>query len=189
MPFFSWLPENAGVRHVMLHQPRRYLPVCGTFTQEIMRGPSALSVAERELIAAYVSALNACHYCSGAHKAFALDSGVAEAVFDALVQQGPEAAPVDAKLRPILAYAKKLTQTPSRLTQGDADAVVAAGWPEQALSDAVAVVALFNFYNRLVDGHGVRGDTQTWARSTVAIREAGYEQFLKEAAEKAETSG
>jgi uncharacterized protein YciW len=43
----------------------------------------------------------------------------------------------DAKLKPILAYAEKLTLTPTRLTEADAAAVFAAGWSERALHDAV----------------------------------------------------
>lgn len=35
------------------------------YHEALMRGRSALSPGERELIAAFVSALNACQYCSG----------------------------------------------------------------------------------------------------------------------------
>ncbi|NET05043.1 MAG: hypothetical protein F6K09_11890 [Merismopedia sp. SIO2A8] len=38
-----------------------------------MRGESALSAGERELITAYVSGLNACNYCYGSHQAIATD--------------------------------------------------------------------------------------------------------------------
>ena len=40
------------------------------------------------------------------------------------------------------------------MTQADADAVFAAGWPEQALHDAIAVTARASFMQRLVEGHG-----------------------------------
>jgi hypothetical protein len=82
----------------------------------------------------------------------------------------------------VLRYVKKLTLTPSRMTRADADAVFAAGWDERALGDAVAICALFNFYNRIVEGHGVRGSEAIWSRATKMIRETGYETFLKEAA-------
>lgn len=67
----------------------------------------------------------------------------------------PSGAGVDPKLIPILAYVKKLTLSPSRMTVQDAAAVYAAGWSERALFDAVVVCALFNFMNRLVDGTGM----------------------------------
>jgi AhpD family alkylhydroperoxidase len=42
-----------------------------------LRGPSPFTVAERELIAAYVSGLNACGYCHGIHRVTADAFGVA----------------------------------------------------------------------------------------------------------------
>ncbi len=183
MPFFTFLGDQATVRDVMLDRPRRFLPVCGTFTQELLRGPSPLSVAERELIAAYVSALNACQYCAGVHTAITTDNGLDGAVVQALVDDADTAA-VDDRLKPILRYVKKLTQTPSRMVQADYDAVMAAGWDEQALGDAIAVCALFNFYNRLVEGHGIKGNPAGYAVSVERLRALGYETFLREAADR-----
>ena len=71
MPFFDFLPDDATVRDIMFQQPERFLPICGVFTQDVMRGPSPLSVAEREIVATYTSGLNQCQYCTGAHSAFA----------------------------------------------------------------------------------------------------------------------
>jgi uncharacterized peroxidase-related enzyme len=181
MPFFKFLPPDATVRHVMTNQPERYLPIGGTFTQNVLRGPSPFTVAERELIAAYVSGLNQCQYCHGAHKAFAVDNGIDPALFESLMAD-VDAALVADKMKPVLRYVKKLTLTPSCMSQADADAVFAAGWDERALGDAVAICALFNFFNRIVEGHGVRGSDAIWARATRMIRETGYETFLKQAA-------
>lgn len=41
------------------------------YHQVLLRGPSPFSEAERELIAAYVSGLNACQHCHGVHTATA----------------------------------------------------------------------------------------------------------------------
>ncbi|HEY2960400.1 MAG TPA: carboxymuconolactone decarboxylase family protein [Actinomycetota bacterium] len=64
--------------------------------------PSPFSVAERELIAAYVSGLNACDYCHCVHsataQAFGLDEGLVAALLDV------DAAPIDARMRPVLRY-------------------------------------------------------------------------------------
>src|SRR5262249_56212831 len=62
---------------------------------------------------------------------------------------------VDTKMRPVLRYARKLTQQPSSVTQADANAIFAAGWEGAALYYTVAVTALFNFMNRLVEGMGI----------------------------------
>lgn len=42
----------------------------------LLRGASPLSIAQREMLAAYVSALNACPYCFGAHRTIAEVHGI-----------------------------------------------------------------------------------------------------------------
>jgi uncharacterized peroxidase-related enzyme len=107
----------------------------------VLRGPSALSVGERELIAAYVSGLNACHYCEGVHGAVTEAFGVEEGVLAALLAD-VGTAPVRDELKPLFTYVRKLTLTPSRMAAADAGAVFAAGWEEKTLFDAVSVCAL-----------------------------------------------
>lgn len=49
----------------------------------------------------------------------------------------------------------KVNDTPAAVTRADADAARAAGWSDAALYDAVTVCAIFNFFNRWIDGLGV----------------------------------
>ncbi len=101
---------------------------------------------------------NACTYCHGAHTIAAQAFGIDEEVF-ATLMSNLDAAPVADKLKPILAYVRKLTLTPAKITTAtDARAVYAAGWDERALFDAISVCALFNFMNRIVEGSGIRSN-------------------------------
>jgi alkylhydroperoxidase family enzyme len=68
MSFFPSLGLDAAVRNAMGLNPAASRLLIAYHTQ-ILRGPSPLSAAERELIAAYVSGLNACTYCHGVHAA------------------------------------------------------------------------------------------------------------------------
>ena len=68
----------------------------------------------------------------------------------------------------LLRYVGKLTSNPSKITPADAEAVLAAGWDERALHDAVAVCALFNMMNRLVDGLGSPQAHSTSRRRRIA---------------------
>jgi len=120
----------------------------------LLRGPSPLSVAERELIAAYVSGLNACDFCYGAHQIIAEAAGVDAVVFQQLLQN-IDTAPVSEALKPIFHYVRTLTLSPARATDAQAQAIRDAGWDDRAIHDAVAVCGLFNFMNRLVEGMGV----------------------------------
>ena len=159
---FPSLPETAHLRDVFQRFPATVRPLL-EYHDALLCGESDLSVAERELIAAYVSGLNACQFCFGAHKIAADAWGVDPDMIDALIAD-LDTAPVDASLRPILAYAAKLTRSPAMMTEADAQAVYDAGWSESALYDAVQVTALFNFMNRIVEGSGVTFDTPACLR-------------------------
>ena len=80
-----------------------------------------------------------------------------------------------AKWLPLMAFARKLTLTPSRLASADADAVFAAGWDERTLNDVVNVVCLFNFMNRFAEGHGIKGDERIFSDRGQALMEGGYD--------------
>ena len=143
------------------------------YHEAILRGPSPLSPGERELIAAFVSALNACTYCHGVHAATAEAFGVDASLIESMVADA-ETAPVSSKLKPLLLFIRKLTLTPARMIKRDADAVFSAGWDERALHDAICVAALFNFMNRYVDGHGLSlADAELTKRGEGLMRD-GY---------------
>jgi uncharacterized peroxidase-related enzyme len=152
MPKLTTLPEPEML-DVLAKYPQGFAGLCD-YHDGILRGPSELTPAERELIATYVSGLNQCNFCYGAHRTFAEVHGIDPAMFEQLVAD-PASAGVNPKLLPILAYAKKLTLAPSTVTEGDAAAVYDAGWGEEALFTAVSVTALFNLMNRLVEGTGI----------------------------------
>jgi uncharacterized peroxidase-related enzyme len=143
------------------------------YHEVIMRGASPLQIAERELIAAYVSGLNACQYCHGVHTATAARFGIPEMLIKGLLEN-PAEAPIEARMKPLLSFVKKLTLTPSRMSQEDADLVFAAGWNEQALYDAVSVCALFNFMNRLVEGLGVKANADYFKTASERLWSGGY---------------
>jgi len=149
--------DQPDMHDVMAKYPRGFQSLCD-YHDAILRGPSALTAGERELIATYVSGVNNCNYCHGAHRRFAEAHGIEPDLFESLMED-PAKAGVDPKLLPILAYAKKLTQAPSTVTEEDAQKVYDAGWDEEALVTAISVTALFNFMNRLVEGTGMVANT------------------------------
>ena len=147
------LPENPHLFDVFKNFPNGVESLLN-FHDDVLRGPSPLTAGERELIAAYVSGLNACQFCFNSHVEIAAAFDIQPRILDELLDD-VEQASVSSKLKPMLSYVKKLTLTPSRLTPKDADNVRQAGWSDLALVDAVKVCSLFNFMNRLVFGTGV----------------------------------
>ena len=156
MSMFPSLPDDHQLADVFKRFPRSVLPLL-EYHDRVLRDASPLTVAERELIAAYVSGLNACAYCHGSHLLAAQAFGIDEAVFDGLISD-LDTANVDEKLKPILAYVGKLTREPAKITERDAASIYAAGWDEEALFSAICVCALFNLMNRIVEGTGTRLD-------------------------------
>jgi uncharacterized peroxidase-related enzyme len=177
MPRLRSLPAEPVMRDLYRAYPASCKPL-GELTEAAMRGPSPFTQGERELIAAYVSGLNACHYCHNTHVAVAAACGVEPALIQALLAD-LDTAPVPAKMKPILRYAKKLTASPARMTEADAAAVYDAGWGDDALYSTVLVTALFNFYNRLVDGVGLALPEGYPAEAGKRLSTTGYDVFAQ----------
>lgn len=121
----------------------------GGLTQEAMRGRSEWSVADRELMAAYVSKVNETQFCIAAHTAtssLAYNDGakVSAALADL------ETAPLSEPLRATLRMLGKLTRENS-VDADDMRGVLAAGASEQQIKDAIAVAFAFNVTDRLAD--------------------------------------
>jgi uncharacterized peroxidase-related enzyme len=172
------LPAEAAVFDVFSAYPDLFAPIA-EFSQKAFRGPGPLPPRDRELIFAYASQLNACAYCFGGHASTSKLLGAADDVFEKL-KADIGTAPVDPKLRPLLRYVKKLTETPARMTPADADAVYAAGWSDEALMQAIAVCCLANFMNRLVEGTGVHADPAKFAARAKLAVEKGYQRPFEE---------
>lgn len=165
---FPSLPEEPQLGDLFRRFPHVVPPLLD-YHDRLLRDPSSLTVGEREMIAAYVSALNACDFCHGAHVIAASVYGIQEKLIDELLTD-VNSSSVEEKLKPILAYVGKLTKTPARMTPADAQPVYEAGWDEQALFDAIAVSALFNMMNRIVHGAGIRLDPRTLSSNEIEAR-------------------
>lgn len=178
MPALPSLPDGARLLDVFIRFPELTRPLI-EYHEVLLRGPSPLSVGERELIAAYVSGLNACRYCQGIHARTAEAFGIEDGALEALVEDIEAAAGVDAKLRPLLRYVRKLTETLARMTERDCEPVYAAGWDETALFHAVSICALFNLMNRLVEGCGLKGDAGYALEAGARLMTEGYLPILE----------
>jgi uncharacterized peroxidase-related enzyme len=176
MPFLPSLRAGANLLDLFKAYPETSKPLI-EFHQVLLRGPSPFSEAERELIAAYVSGLNHCRYCRGVHTATAERLGIPPGAVGRLVDTGDDTSVPD-KMKPVLRYAHKLTQQPSAVTKDDVQAIFAAGWDETAIYHTVAVTALFNFMNRLVEGLGIELDPAYIKPASERLADRGYLPIL-----------
>jgi uncharacterized peroxidase-related enzyme len=152
MSILKTLPENAGPPIIYTRYPEIYGP-WSKMSEALMNGPSSLSQAERELILAYAAGVSGCEFVYVAHAEVAYARGIENGLIDRLVKD-PNSMAAEPRLRPLLAFVRKLILRQSAMSQADADVVFAGGWDEQALHDAIAICARASFMQRLVEGYG-----------------------------------
>ena len=157
------LPEGLpGIVGPMTAYPESGAALNG-LAEALLRGPSPLTRAERELIAAYVSRRNECVFCASTHAAVArVHYGDACGVVDQVLDQGTDAAPSD-KLRALLVIADRVRQDGRLVTAADVARARAAGADDRTIHDTVLIAAAFCMFNRYVDGLG------TWAPTEPAV--------------------
>ena len=65
---------------------------------------------------------------------------------------------LDSKTRALLTYANKLTEQPSAVDDADVDALRNAGWDENGIWEATALISFFNFSGRMEAASGLGED-------------------------------
>jgi uncharacterized peroxidase-related enzyme len=91
------------------------------------------------------------------------------------VMQDLQSSPLPDAEKALLAYVDKVSLNPNHVGQDDVDKLKRAGWSDEAIYDAVTVCALFNFYNRWIDGTGVHDlPASAYEMSGKRIKEFGY---------------
>src|SRR5215470_14516286 len=151
MPHIALNSAEPGIRGLLQFRPETARPL-SELAEVLLRGPSTLTRGERELIAAYVSSLNQCRYCSSSHSATAaaqLPGGML------LVEQAcldPGTAPVPAKLKALLEIASAVRQGGDAVAAEHITQARAAGATDVEIHDTVLIAAAFCMFNRYVDG-------------------------------------
>ena len=153
MSFLPSSPDLTNIAAMLGKYPRRGI-LLFKLLEDIKSSCSPLNRSMRELIITYTSGLNQCDFCYTTHKAVSEQLGIDEKVFDQL-KTDIDSAQVDKRLKPVLRYVKKLTLTPDRITQADAQQIFDAGWDENVFLDVIFLSAVVNCMNRFVSGIGI----------------------------------
>ncbi|HMI88613.1 MAG TPA: carboxymuconolactone decarboxylase family protein [Polyangiaceae bacterium] len=134
---------------LVMYRPDFYGTPMKKLVHEAMRGPSAWSVADRELMAAFISKLNECEFCIKAHGAVA-ERAYGEGSTVSAVLANLETASIAESLRATLRMLGKLTREHA-VDADDMRAVLAAGASREQIADALAVGFGFETTNRLAN--------------------------------------
>ncbi|MFB9252592.1 carboxymuconolactone decarboxylase family protein [Sphaerisporangium melleum] len=143
--------DEPGIRGLFRFRPEAALPL-NALSEVLLCGDSTLTRGERELIAAYVSALNQCRFCFYTHAAFAAVRSPDGMMLVEHVCADLSSAPVSEKMRALLAIAGAVQESGKKVTEEQVAAARAAGATDVEIHDAVLIAAAFCMYNRYVDG-------------------------------------
>lgn len=124
-------------------------------SHEIMFEEAPITVALRELIAAYTSSLNRCEFCMKAHAAVASHIYKDEALVWSVIRDLESSALPD-KDKALLRFVRKVTHNSGSINEEDIAVLHAAGWDDTSIFYAIAANALFCFYNRYISANGVK---------------------------------
>ncbi|GAA0529624.1 carboxymuconolactone decarboxylase family protein [Paractinoplanes ferrugineus] len=157
------LPPLPGIAGLLAAHPRTAEPL-NDLAEALLRGPSPLTPAQRESIAAYVSRRNECEFCARTHGAVARRLG------------HDEAAEPDALMTALLAIADRVRVDGRSVTGDDIERARAAGADDQAIHDTVLIAAAFSMFNRYVDGLDTvtPADPAGYERHAHGLAEHGY---------------
>jgi uncharacterized peroxidase-related enzyme len=137
---------------LVFYRPDFYGDLAKDLTHQAMRGPSSWSIADRELMAAYVSKANECSFCIGAHTATAAMAYRDQAKVAAALGN-IDTAPIAEPLRATLRMLGKLTRD-NAVTAEDIHELRSANVSPDQIRDALAVCFAFNVTDRLANAFG-----------------------------------
>ena len=139
-----------GVPGLMQYRPETGRPL-SSLAEVLLRGANTLSPADREMIAARVSTLNECRFCTYTHTEVSAQqhpegrSLVEKALAD------PDSAPISPKLKALLAIATAVQNSGRDVTEDMVTRARSEGATDTEIHDAVLIAAAFCMYNRYCD--------------------------------------
>mgnify|MGYP003580870420 CR=1 FL=1 len=146
------VPEGVpGIRSLVMFRPDTGQHLYD-LAHVLLREPSPLTPAERELIAAFVSSGNNCRFCMSSHAAAARELyGEERHVVDCVIENVNDA-PISSKLRALLNIAGKVRKNGKEVTPEDILNARNHGAGDRDIHDTVLIAAAFSMFNRYVDG-------------------------------------
>jgi len=157
--------EMDDVAKTAMHRPEFFGQPFLALVREALRAPSFWTVGEREYMAAVTSRVNACDFCALVHTETARITACGEVDVDTGAGR-PE-------LSAVLALLERVSR--DDVAAEDIARVRAAGVPEDAIADALAVNLVFNIVNRLANAFGWSWDSDDHLQAGArGLRRFGY---------------
>ena len=109
----------------------------------------------KEMIATYVSAINACPYCLDSHATFLHQQGGSDELLLALFTGDLTNPSIEAKEHVLLKFAAKVTDESYKISTSDIQLLESAGWHREQIAETIHITALFACFNRVANAFGL----------------------------------
>ena len=172
-------PNLPGIRSLMAFSPETAEPM-GKLANLMLRTNEGLSMAEREMIAAYVSYLNDCFYCQQSHGAIAVCYLNGDEALVEQVKKDYEHADISDKLKALLSIAGSVQKGGKYVTETQIENAKESGATDKDIHDTVLVAAMFCMFNRYVDGLAANTptDLSTYPLRAKQVATHGYGNYI-----------
>ncbi|MEV4560292.1 peroxidase-related enzyme [Kitasatospora sp. NPDC049285] len=151
MPHIALPSPAPGVRGLFSVKPETGRRM-NELAEQLLRGKSPLTTAERELIGTYVSSRNETRYCTDAHGATAAELLDGDTALVEAVKADLDTAPLSDLMRALLRLAGQVAVSGLAVSPEDIATARAAGADDETIHDTVLIAAAFCMFNRYVDG-------------------------------------
>lgn len=175
MPHIHVDENLPGIRALLAFSPETAAPM-GELTNLLLRSDEGLPMADRELIATYVSHLNDCFYCQHSHGAIAAcylngNNGLIEDI-----KRDYQQADIPEKLKVLLSIAGSVQKGGKYVTPEQIETAKSLGATDKDIHDTVLIAAAFCMFNRYVDGLAANtpSDLSTYPARAQQIVANGY---------------
>lgn len=175
MPHINVDENLPGIRALLAFSPETATPM-GKLANLMLRTNEGLSMAEREMIGAYVSYLNDCFYCEQSHSAIVTCYLNDDHKLINQLKKDYEHADISDKMKALLSIAGSVQKGGKYVTEEQIEKAKELGATDRDIHDTVLIAALFCMFNRYVDGLAANTptDLSTYMLREKQIMEHGY---------------
>ena len=124
--------------------------------QEFLFTETRLSIRVKELLAVTVSGANHCPYCYGSHAYRLCRTGVPQSAIAPMGALPVTNSTWTAPELALIEFARKLNQASDQIEEGDFAALRTAGWSDAEIAEAIHVISLYAFFNRVANAYGLQ---------------------------------
>jgi uncharacterized peroxidase-related enzyme len=179
MPHINVDENLPGIRSLMAFSPETATPM-GKLANLMLRTNEGLTMAEREMIATYVSYLNDCFYCQQSHGAIVTCYLNDNNELIEQVKKDYEQADISDKMKALLTIAGSVQKGGKYVTEDQIKKAKEEGATDRDIHDTVLISAMFCMFNRYVDGLAANTptDLSTYPLRAEQIAEHGYGNYI-----------